>query len=198
VNNKVETKGVDAALRDASGSDLKTWDTKWRAYLAAKPKEPLPALFGLGSDASAGDLRDLRDRVRLAELLLGRDHPAQALLELDRLKSSVALDDPSVRFLRARILEALGRPRDADPLVADPKAVLSSYGPWWAIRGRFARGRGDEGTAVASFFEAVAEDPLNVEAACEGLEEGAIPQDSAQKPLCEAARGRGEPPLGRD
>lgn len=192
-----DDKDVDAALRDASGADLRGWDTRWRGYLAGKPREPLPALFGLGSDASMGDLRDLRDRVRLAELLLGRDHPAQALLELDRLKSKVALDDPSVRYLRARVLEALARGKDAEPLVADPKIVLSSYGPWWAIRGRFARARGDDPTAASSFFEAVAADPLDIEAACEGLGDEA-PHDPAQKPLCDAARGRGEPALGRD
>ncbi len=191
-------KKVDQALRDASGSDLKEWDAKWRAFLAAKPREPLPALFGLGSDASMGDLRDLRDRVRLAELLLGRDHPAQALLELDRVKSPVALDDPSVRYLRARILEALDRARDGDPLLADPKVVLSSYGPWWAIRGRFARARGDDATAGSSFFEAVAADPLDIEAACEGFAATATPADPTSKPLCDAARGRGDPPLGRD
>ncbi len=191
-------KKVDAALRDASGSDLPSWDTKWRAFLASKPREPLPALFGLGSDASMGDLKDLRDRVRLAELLLGRDHPAQALLELDRVKSPVALDDPSVRYLRARIFEALERTKDGEPLLADPKALLSSYGPWWAIRGRFARARGDDATAGSSFFEAVAADPFDVEAACEGLAAAATPGDPAAKPLCDAARGRGDPPVGRD
>jgi hypothetical protein len=191
-------KDVDTSLRDASGADLRGWDVKWRGFLASKPREPLPPLFGLGGDASAGDMRDLRERVRLAELLLGRDHAAQALLELDRIKSSAALDDPSVRYLRARVLEALGRSRDADPLVADAKAILSSYGPWWAIRGRFARARGDDPTAGSSFFEAVASDPLDVEAACEGLAADALPRDLAAKPLCDAARGRAEPSIGRD
>ena len=87
---------------------------------------------------------------------------------------------------------------DGEPLLADPKALLSSYGPWWAIRGRFARARGDDATAGSSFFEAVAADPFDVEAACEGLAAAATPGDPTAKALCDAARGRGDPSVGRD
>ena len=189
-------KAPDVALRDASGADLKGWDTRWRAYLAAKPHETLPALFGLGGEPP--DARDLRDRMRLAELLIGRDHAGEALLELDRIKTPGALDDSSVRYLRARTLEAIGRTKDADPLVFDAKDVLSPYAPWWAIRGRFARLRGDDKVADPSFYEAVAIDPLDVESACEGLEPTSAPRNPAQRPLCDAARARQEPGLGRD
>ena len=189
-------KAPDLALHDASGADLKAWDTRWRAYLAAKPRETVPALFGLGGEAP--DMRDLRDRMRLAELLVGRDHAAEALLELDRIKTPGALDDSSVRYLRARTLEALGRGKDAEPLVADAKDVLSPYAPWWAIRGRFARLRGDDSVADPAFYEAVAIDPLDIESACEGLDPAGRPKDPHQGPLCDAARSRQEPGLGRD
>jgi predicted Zn-dependent protease len=134
----------------------------------------------------------------LAELLLGREHAPEALQQLDKIKAAAALDDSSLRYLRARALEAAGRAKDADPLVADPKAVLSSYAPWWAIRGRFARARGDDAIADGSFFEAVALDPLDVEPACEGITAESRPKDARGQPLCDAARARATPDLGRD
>ena len=189
-------KDADLALRDASGADLHAWDTRWRAYLASQPREPLPALFGLGGDAS--DIGDVRDRVRLSELLLGRDHPTEALLELEHVTSPVSLDDSSLRYLRARALEMGGRATDGAPLVTDPKQVLSSFGPWWAIRGRWARTRGEDEVADSSFEEAVAVDPYDPESACEGASEASAPRDSAKNPLCAAARSRGEPTFGED
>ena len=58
-------------------------------------------------------------------------------------------------------------------LVADPKEVIASYGPWWAVRGRWGRARGDEPLAVQSFGEAVAADPLDVECACQSTDPAA-------------------------
>jgi predicted Zn-dependent protease len=189
-------KAPDAALKEASGSDLKQWDSKWRAYIAAKPKETLPALFELGTDVP--NMKDLRERVRLAELLLGRGHAAEALLELDHIKAP-SLDDPSVRYVRARALVDAGRGKEADPLLGDPKEVVASYGPWWAIRGSMARSRGDGPTADSSFVEAVAADPLEIECACQSPDPKAdLPSDPGLRLLCEAARARGEPSLGAD
>jgi tetratricopeptide (TPR) repeat protein len=190
-------KSPDDALRTASGADLHGWDGKWRAYLAGKAREPLPPLFGLGGGAEV-DYRDLRERMRLGELLYGRDHLNEAEAEVDRIKSHAALDDASVRYFRARLLESLGRAADAEPLVADPKEIASSYAPWWAIRGRLARTRGDDATADPSFAEAVAVDPLDVEVACETVTVDGKPKDPAMVPLCDAARARHEPSLGRD
>jgi hypothetical protein len=193
----------EAALHDVTGLGLKEWDTRWRGYLAEKPKESLPAVFGLGSSPKAGakaDLRELSARARLAELLLGRDHPTEALAQIDRVGTSQALEDPSLRYLKARVLEALGRTEEGAPLVADPNDVVSSFGPWWAVRGRWARARGDDSLAGSSFVEAIATDPLEVEAACEGLKpdgpEG--PKNPLSLPLCDAARARQEPDLGRE
>jgi len=186
----------DLAMHDSTGATLAEWDTKWRAHIASSPHEPLPAVFGLG--AKHADLRDLSNRARLAELLLGRSHPAEALVQIDKVASPEALEDPSVRYLRARILESLDRVPDGASLVADPAAVVSSFGPWWAIRGRWARSGGDEGTAGTSFFEAVAADPLDVESACEGVEATSAPKDPRGLPLCAAARARNEPDVGKD
>jgi hypothetical protein len=170
----------------------------------------VPSLFGLGGGepGDASQLRDLHDRSRLAELLLAREHPAEALSELDRIQMAAspvatdvrrrAVDDPSIRWLHARALEALDRRAEAAPLVEDPKQVLSSYSPWWATRGRWARMDGDEGAATASFIEAVAADPFDVEAACETIDAKEAPSDPAHKALCDAAREAGTPPFAGD
>jgi hypothetical protein len=200
-------KEPDAALAEASGTDLKGWDVRWRAYLASRPHEPLPAIYGLGTGATddkqaddkpdphyAADLRDLRDRSRLAELLLARDHAGEAIAELDRLKLSSAqardhlLTDPSLRSLRAHALDAAGRTEEARPLLADPNELPASYGPWWAIRGRLARARGEENVADPSFVESVAADPFGPEGVCEGITKDSTPTDPKQRPLCDAAR----------
>jgi hypothetical protein len=206
-------KDPDEALVAASGADLKAWDVRWRAYLASRPPVALPSLLGLGSahqaPREADALRDLRDRSRLAQLLMARDHAPEALKELDRIelaRAPVANDaweramgDPSVRWLRGRALEAVGRREEAAPLMADPSQVLSSYGPWWATRGRWARDRGDEGAATLSFGEAVAADPFDPEGACEALElpvspdPGALSGPAVSAPSGPAASGLPSP-----
>jgi hypothetical protein len=191
-------KTADDALKEVSGETLAQWDVKWRAQLAKRTKEPLSAMFGLGG-APPG-LGDSRERARLAELLLGRSHPAEALIELDKVPADM-LADPSLRYVRARILEGDGNSKLAEPLLEDPKLWLASYGPCWAIRGRLARARGDQATADLSFIEAVAHDPFGVESACETLPSvpGAADASSAQgTQLCEAARKRADPDLGRE
>jgi hypothetical protein len=199
---------VDEALRAATGDDLKAWDVKWRAHLLEDRKARGPEAknpLGLAFDAPHGKLRDVRERVRLAELLYGREHPRAALVELDKIPGAPTASgtagtgefaaDPSIRHLRARVLEALGTVEEAAPLLADPKAVSASFGPWWAIRGRTAR---DPAIADPSFVEAVAADPLDVEPACRTLDPATLPEDAVARLLCDAARKMGEPPLGRD
>ncbi len=192
-----EGKEANDALVAATGTDLKGWDAKWRAHLASQPREPLPALFGPGRDRREIEKwSNLRDRSRLAELLLARGHAGAALGEFDRIGDAGGARlaaDPSVRWLHARALENAGRREESEALVADPSKVVSSYGPWWALRGRWARMRGDDVEASESFAEAVAADPFHPEAACETIEPGALPKDPDKVPLCDAARAAAEP-----
>jgi hypothetical protein len=201
-------KEPDEALVAASGSNLKLWDAKWRAYIASYTRSAQATLDGLA--AERGDLKKSvawRDRSRLAELLLARGHAREALIELGPVPegssgtaapASHGVADPRLCWLRARALEGAGRREEGGPLVADSKQVLWSYAPWWALRGRWARLRGDEGSAVASFTEAVAADPFDEEGACESMgNEGAVPVP-AKTPLCDAARFAKESPFDED
>lgn len=191
-------KSADDALKEVSGETLAQWDVKWRAQLGKRAKEPLSAMFGLG--ANPPGLGDSRERSRLAELLVGRNHPAEALTELDKIPADM-LADPSLRYLRGRVLEAAESVKQAEALVEDPKQWLASYGPCWAIRGRLAHARGDHPVADLSFSEALAHDPFGIEASCQTLADGAAvaPERLGQgAPLCEAARKRADPDLGRE
>jgi hypothetical protein len=190
---------TDAALLSVTGADLPAWDGRWRAYVAAQRLAPLSDLYGLGGEGSqSGRARDLREKGRLAELLADRGHAAQALVELDGvglLASPVAREpyaalvgDPSLRWLRGRLLEETGRRGEGEWLVSDPADVQTSFGPWWALRGRWASLRGDARTAGESFGAAVAVDPLAPEAACGVVRASDPPLPTADLALCAAAR----------
>jgi hypothetical protein len=193
---------VDAALKDSSGADLHTWDGRWRAHLASQPKATVTGLFGPLGESDQVGVHELRDRVRLAQLLYGRSHPAEAMVELEKLRGDLWKTDPSVRSLRAHVLGALGRELEGRREVSDPALVTSTFGPWWAVRARWEREDGEGANADASFVEAVATDPFEVEAACEV--DDSLPEgddrgpETAARALCAMARGRHEPRLGRE
>jgi hypothetical protein len=201
-----EGRDPNAALVVASGADLKTWDARWRASILSRPRAPLPPLFALGDDKTSADaLRRLRDRVRLAELLLSRGRADGALKELDRIgadRSATAgrdgpvPDDATVLWLRGRALETDNRAADVGPSVDDVRRAASSFGPWWALRGRWANSTGDSNTARTSFSEALSVDPLDPESACESIDvsRAAVPADGSG-PVCDAARARAGPPF---
>ena len=192
-----DRKAPDAALLEATGADLKSWDVRWRASLGGTKKDmSVLELMGLGNAPS--NLRETHERMRLAELLYGREHPEQALAELAQIPAKDFSSDPSIRHMKARTLEALGRKKEGEPLQADPKDVSASFSGWWAIRGRWARDREDLAVADPAFVEAVSANPYDVEAACETLDAAKSPETPAARLLCEAARKMGEPPLGKD
>lgn len=230
-------KDPDAALIVSSAADFKTWDARWRAFVASRPRVPLPPLLSLGAEdptrrhSDLAAMRELRDRARLAELLLARDHPAEALDELGHIDAGIergtgdasntmggnggagpitaknqpdvreAVTDPSIVWLHGRALEMLGRSSELMPLVSEADRVASSYGPWWALRGRWAAALGDAAAASDSFSEGLAADPLDLEVACGTVDASALPvslSTALDQSLCDAARARGEPPFDGD
>jgi hypothetical protein len=135
----------------------------------------------------------MREHVRLAELLIGRGHGRDAASELDTVNGTL-LTDPHVRYLKARALEnAKESMDDARRVLGQPADLYGSYAPWWAIRGRFAAAEHDA-SAASDFVEAIAQDPFDIEAACESLDGMA----KAGDPLCDAARAAGTPDVGRE
>jgi len=196
-----EGKDPNAALIAASGADLKAWDARWRAMIEAAAKAASPSPDEEVEHLGIHALRDLRDRSRLATLLLARGKPGPAKKELDRIPAATAravASDPTLRWLRGRALEMEQREADADSLVDDPARVASSFGPWWALRGRRARARGEDDSSRQAFSEALAADPMEAEAACGSPDPAAAPDDPAIEPLCRAARDRGEPAFDDD
>jgi hypothetical protein len=184
-----EGADADQAMASTTGTGLKAWEGRWRSYLTSLPHQALPTPFGLGTEHERPEvMRQRRDRSRLAELLLSRNYADEAIKELDALHEDPRKTaDASTRWLWAQALEQAGHAAQAEPLVADPGEVVSSYGPWWAIRGKWARSKGDEPEAARSLFEAVAVDPFDPSCACDG-----------EAALCEAARAYAGPPYDTD
>jgi hypothetical protein len=196
-----EGKDPNAALVAVSGADLKAWDARWRAMVQTSPRSAATPDDLDGEHLGIHAHRDLRDRSRLATLLLGRGKPGPARKELDRIDGPTAravASDPTLRWLRGRALEMAGLAKDAEPLVDDPAHVAAPFGPWWALRGRLALARGDDPSARQSFSEALSADPMEAEVACGSSDPGAAPLDPSMAELCAAARARGEPPFDDD
>lgn len=191
---------VDDALKAVSAKDLPTWDVEWRAFLTKRPREPLASVYGLGT--APKNLRESREKLRLAELLLAGGHGTEALRELSAVSDDL-LADPSVRALRGRALEACAKREEAFSLVAEPKDVATSYAPWWALRGRVLHGRGDVPGAAAAFVEGLGEDPFDAEVTCgqPGAQSAEVPGKTAgptgdgvggtEPSLCKAAKRNG-------
>ncbi len=197
---------VNAALVAASGADLKSWDARWRAYLATRPADKRMFLLGLAGESRTDKKhvsaeRDQRDRSRLAELLLSREHSNSALKELGRLDGPASAGsseirerrsgDPYLRWLRGLALEGTGDATgDRERLLfGDPQQVLAPFGPWWASRGRWLQRNDDAEGARSSFIEALHNDPLDPECACEVRPAAASsPQPTPANPLCSAAQ----------
>jgi len=197
--------------------------------LAALPPLLAPAAGDRGHERSqVAALRELRDRARLTELLLARGHAAEALDEVvhidapssgagaglvggnggagaiaarDPADVRSAPADPGIVWLHGRALEMLGRANELAPLVSRPDHVVSSYGPWWALRGRWAATRDEPAVAIDSLSEGLAADPLDLEVACGTIDDGPPPASlsaAVDRSLCDAAKARAEPPFDGD
>ncbi len=180
--SELQLHEVDDALRTASGSDLGQWDKQWRAWLARRmrPVKATPPPRGEGLSSF--------DAVRLSELLQKRGHLTAALDELDRHPK--AHEQPSYAHARARVFEALAQSEKAWSAVADPRAILHDFGPWWATRARLAT---NQEVANTSFDMARGHNPLDFETACEVNKGTNATEAQRKKPLCQCAIARGEP-----
>jgi hypothetical protein len=72
-----------------------------------------------------------------------------------------------VRALMAHVLFDLGDGARASKLVAEGKDVSGASAAWWAIRGLAAeKNNADSDAAAHDLQEAIAQDPMHIEAAC--------------------------------
>ena len=193
----------DEALVAASGADRKTWDARWRAYVASRPREPLPDLFDVGAGRLNGGpareklgpvavrcdkpgnaiarMRELRDRTRLAQLLLSRPRnrptPSRRSYELDRIDRPRA-PSPATRGVGARDGRSK-RSMAEGPRSRGMSGAARKQNRWWPIPRRLefygpggrcaavSRVRGATKAPRQLFLEAFGSDPFNPEAACE-------------------------------
>jgi hypothetical protein len=174
---------VDGALKASTGEGLAVWETRWRTEVMQQAQ----ALRK--SDAANNDQKEARQagqRLRLGELLIGRDKLDAALIEITQVKAPFSKDDPRVRTLRGRVRELRGEAVD----LGDPFEPMSSYGSLWAMHARAAKEKAEQ-----AYIEASRVDPLNPEVACKAREAyiGDVHTET-----CEAAKTRREPLTGRE
>ncbi len=190
---------TDAALRKVSGKTLHEWNAIWRPWVAGQAR-PLPPSIGLDDRKPAGDHGKSARALRLGELLLGRGHPKAARVELDPL-ASLGLEDVLVGARVALARLRAGDVAGAKAALGSPGKLIADLGVWWATRGEVLAASGAPAAeSFAAFGTAVDHDPLSEQAACgwASTAPAGDPIASVARDLCDAARHRGLPPVGRD
>jgi hypothetical protein len=173
---------VDELIETVSGTPFATWSDRWKAHLYERGKE-LPEELRPGAPAPK-ELKDVRKRVRLGELLLGRDHADAAAVELARGHDALPRE-ALVRALYARALSRSGKAEEAKKLVERPEDVYSNDPVWWSMRGKL--GVGDVDVARRT---AVSRGPYDPAIACGELDPPAVPDAPDLAALCRAARAK--------
>lgn len=173
---------VDAVIADVSGTPFTTWSERWKSHLAEHGKE-LPDELRPGAPPPK-ELKDVRKRVRLGELLLGRDHADAAAVELARGHEALPRE-ALVRALYARALSKSGKDEEARKLLEKPEDVYSNDPVWWSMRGKLGIGDRD-----AAHRTAISRGPYDPLIACGELEPPAVPDDAILAALCRAARDK--------
>ncbi len=175
------------AVEKASGATFTSWKEKWEARLKEVGRE-LPPDQKPGAPPPAG-WAEARRRVRLGDLLEGRDHHEAARRQRS-LALGVAGDDARVRAGLASSLRTLGDLEGARAVVANEKDVRMGGARWWSLRGVLVEGEAARGSAAA-----LARDPLEPSVACEEKKPPELPADPVRAAVCQAARRvpRGNP-----
>ena len=171
---------IDRVIEDVTGTPLASWSEQWIGDLAVRAKE-LPEDLK-PSAAPPKDLKDVRKRVRLGQLMLGRKHAEAAVVELSKGHEKLPRQ-ALVRGLYARALVAVGKEPEAKALVEKVDDVPASDPTWWSMRGRL--GVGDPAEAART---AVSRAPYDPPVACTELEAPSVPADPVLADLCRAAR----------
>ena len=114
--------------------------------------------------------RDLGRRIRLADLLDGRNHGRQSAAEVEPLLTTVPRL-PQVRERAARGLYRAGDDAGAERALGAVAEIDGLYGPWFALAGRGFKRRGQLSESESAFTLGLSADPLSDEVACEAIRE---------------------------
>jgi hypothetical protein len=171
---------LDKVIEDVTGTPLSTWNEQWLAELAVHGKE-LPEDLKPNAPPPK-DLKEVRKRVRLGQLMLARKHGQAAVTELAKGHEKLPRQ-ALVRGLYARALVAVGKEAEAKALVEKASDVPASDPTWWSMRGRLGVGDANEAARTA-----VSLAPYDPPVACTELEAPSVPSDPVLAALCRAAR----------
>ncbi|MFO0547964.1 MAG: hypothetical protein U0271_06230 [Polyangiaceae bacterium] len=171
---------LDAVVEGVTGTRFTSWKDRWRTEVLATAK-PLPASERPGAHPPK-EMKDARQRYRLGDLLLARDHAKAAVRELDQATTLVPRD-ATIRGLLGAARVAKGDLDAARAAVESDADVDGDDARWWSIRGLL--GVGD---AVLARFVAISRAPYSPAIACSEKAAPALPDDPNQRALCQAAR----------
>lgn len=177
---------MDAIIQKTSGLGFSAWSDKWKAHVERTAKD-LPEEAKPGA-APPKELKDVRKRYRLGELMLGRGHHAAAAKELGRGHDQMPRE-PGIRALLAKALLEMGEREKAAKLVTEPTEVSSNEARWWSLRAALGVGNIDQAKHVG-----VGLAPYDPDVTCEEKAPPDLPADAVMRALCQAAR---EKPRGR-
>jgi hypothetical protein len=180
MRDAADPSDLDGAIREVSGHDFASWDTRWRAHIAAAPHDLPPDLM---PGAKIPNVREIAKRVRLGQLLGDRGHHKEASVQLVRAQT-LAPTESSLRCFAAASLLASGDRNAAAPLVQKVDDIRGGFGRWWSLRGLLHPDKDPE----ASFRAGIALSPLDPAVACEEKTAPELPGDPIRAALCEAAR----------
>ncbi|MFZ5897568.1 MAG: hypothetical protein ACOY0T_41345, partial [Myxococcota bacterium] len=184
--------GADVALRSITGHTLSEWNQRWQRDLLAGPAPSTAPSFERGMTG-----RELARRVRLSDLLASEDRARSAA---DEILPTITPQqrEPSIRWRGGKALLEAGEATQAEATLGALTEIGSVHGPWFGVRGRVLKARGQVAEAEEAFRVGIAVDPLAEDTACEGERAprgeksvlGKLPEDPARRELCLAARAR--------
>ncbi|HTM43464.1 MAG TPA: hypothetical protein VL137_00840 [Polyangiaceae bacterium] len=189
------------ALVSVTGFELQYWIAQWQNWLLTPskdkplPKDKPPAPAPMPVAGASDDPFEFARNARLGALFFEAERFRLAAEQFDQALKYDS-DQVTLRFDAARSWLAQSKDEQAQSDLGDLAGISQLHGGWLALHGRFLRQHGDDAAANASFDLAVAVDPFNPEAACEGqskvLRHGqpkAPPRDAVRREICRAVDG---------
>ncbi len=158
--------GPDGALLSVTGYNLVYWKERWETALAVPPpaESMSPARH---PEPKIEDPRELARRVRLGDLLAGRQHAAAAASEYE-LALAQSRAEPSVRWRLARAQLTQGERSASERNLGAESEVSGPNAGWLALKGRFEVEAGRAAEAKKTLAHALGLHPLSEDVACEG------------------------------